>query len=308
MKFVIVGAGFIGCKLVEFLLRSNHEVVWVIKLSTKIPDIFVESKYLKILRGNNFFQEKFDNLFFSCNFLVYLPSSILPGDLSGNLIFNLSSNIELLTDWLKSAARNSLKFIFISSGGAVYGNKDGEKFSESMSLNPISEYGVIKCTSEKYVHLISEYYGNSYIILRMANIYGRIDFNPARRQGVIEGFLYGVLNDGEVEVWGDGSVVRDYLYVNDAILAIVKSSLSSCVNKNINIGSGVGVSLLDVINLIKKIVRKDFAVSFKESRNFDVKRVVLNNNLANELLDWKPSISLADGIEKLFLKMRVYYA
>src|SRR5690606_9799411 len=195
---------------------------------------------------------------------------------------------------------NGVKRIaFISSGGTVYGIPEEVPINESHPINPIVSYGIIKRTIEKYLYMYYKLYGLNYYIFRLSNPYGERQ-NPHAAQGAIPVFIYKALNNIPIEIWGDGSITRDYIYIKDTVDVIAKSISVKTDHKIFNISSGKGYSLNEVIDLIKKVSGLDPMVNYTEGRGIDVSVNILDNSLAKETFDWEPSTDIEDGIRRTY--------
>nr|WP_323690107.1 NAD-dependent epimerase/dehydratase family protein [Rhizobium sp. AN95] len=188
------------------------------------------------------------------------------------------------------------RIVFISSGGTVYGVPKTIPISEEHSTYPTSSYGITKLAIEKYLDLYRSLHGLEYVTLRLANPYGvgqRLD----AQQGAIAVFLARALRGEEISIWGDGSVIRDYIYVDDAIDAMVRSVdvniQGGCV---VNIGAGVGYSINEILSAIEKVTGRRTNKKYVEGRTYDVPANVLDISAAARLLGWTPKISLEEGL------------
>ena len=140
-------------------------------------------------------------------------------------------------------------------------------------------------------------YGLDYQILRISNPYGPYQ-NPRSGQGAVRAFLGNVLDNKKIEIWGDGNVVRDYIYIGDVVEALYLSAIKDTGSHILNIGSGVGISLNELIDIIINVVGYKIKVKYTESRNMYVPINVLDITRAREELNWLPSTSIDDGIKK----------
>jgi len=186
------------------------------------------------------------------------------------------------------------RMVFASSGGTVYGPSTRLPLSELQPTEPISSYGIAKLAVEKYLQLYQRNHGITPVILRVANPYGPRQ-DPRRSQGAVAVFAQRILTGTPIEIWGDGSVIRDYLYVADVaeafVLAVTGARHGIC-----NIGSGVGLALTDLIHAIERQTSIHATITHKPSRNVDIPAVVLDRTHAAALLGWSPRTSFADGL------------
>jgi UDP-glucose 4-epimerase len=187
------------------------------------------------------------------------------------------------------------RIIYLSSGGTVYGIPQSIPIKETHSTNPLVSYGIVKLAIEKYLLMYDRLFGIKAIILRVANAYGeRQRLNS--ENGVVGVFLSKALNNQQIEIWGDGTVTRDFIYVAD-IAEAVAISLSYNGSYNIfNIGAGLGTSLNQLIVKLEYYLKRTIQVRYYAGRSIDVPVSVLCNQLSRQELGWEPKTSLDDGI------------
>ena len=190
------------------------------------------------------------------------------------------------------------KIVFVSSGGTVYGIPDYLPIKEDHPLNPITPYGISKMAIEKYLGFYSYHYGIDFVILRLSNPYGERQ-NPYSGQGVIASWIRRAKNAEPIEIWGNGEIIRDYIYIKDAVNVLKKACLIDIEKKILNVGTGVGHSLLQVHRILEECVGRPIPATFKDVRKIDVPINVLDVSLL-EALDWKAKVSLEEGIKKLW--------
>jgi UDP-glucose 4-epimerase len=297
MKILVTGGtGFIGSFVVEELLSNDHDVV-IIANGRQLPQ-YLEglSSRIKYYQADFGEADVLEKALIGCDAVIHLAWSTVPKQTKGATAFEFSSNITSSINLIeKCIDLNINKFIFISSGGTIYGIPESIPISESHSINPISNYGLSKLTTEKLLHLYHYSNNINYTVLRISNAYGERQ-NLYKNQGVIGVWLKSILQQKKIEIWGDGSVVRDYVYVKDVASAII-SALQLIDGASIyNIGGGEGVSLNDIILEMRKIIDIDFTVKYKPSRNFDVPLNVLDISKAKMKIGFLPTISLQEGI------------
>jgi UDP-glucose 4-epimerase len=194
-------------------------------------------------------------------------------------------------------ANNVRRIVFISSGGTVYGEPVYLPIDEKHPTNPLVSYGITKLAIEKYLQLFERMHGIKAITLRVANPYGERQ-RVETAQGAVGVFLHRALKGKSRDIWGDGSVTRDYIHVSDVAEAFVKA-LEYTGNKNVfNISSGVGTSLNELLCVLENAIGKPIERRYLPGRSFDVPINVLNNNLAHEELNWSPVMSMEKGIAR----------
>lgn len=194
------------------------------------------------------------------------------------------------------------KIVFPSSGGTIYGNVIG-KAKESSPTQPISPYGISKLTIEKYLSYYKRLHGIRYKILRYSNIYGERQ-NATTKHGVIPIFLTRVKNHQKIELFGDGSAVRDYIYVKDAIDATMLVVFKKSKFDIYNIGSGEGYSIRQIIEIISKVTKERIKVIHRpQIKNF-VDTIILDNQRIYKEFGWRRATTLNEGIKKMWRSLK----
>ena len=221
-------------------------------------------------------------------------------DLQANII----ASVQLMELCRAAGVR---RIVFVSSGGAVYGVTKPMPIAEDAATNPISAYGINKLMVEKYLQLFSTLDGPSAMILRVSNPFGPYQ-SPFRRQGLVAATIETVLAKRPVEIWGDGQVVRDFIYVADLAEAMVAAASYDGPEQVMNVGSSIGRSVLDVVHSVRVALDcPEIAVVHRSSRRADVPYNVLNSDRAQHCLNWAPRSEwmsslrvTADWIEKAY--------
>lgn len=302
MRILITGAtGFIGQNLVATLANSNELLLYTrrdrdyLELGgCRIKNIFgtfsVDEDYREITQG--------------VDIVYHLISTSIPNnsndDIAKEITDNVLATIKLLDGCIKSGVK---KVIFISSGGTVYGSTNSLPLRESDGNLPISGYGLQKLTIEKVLYLYNYLHGLDYRIIRLSNPYGPYQI-PNGVQGVVTTFIDRVQRDKKIYVYGDGSIIRDYIYIDDAINAIIKIANYKGGEKVFNVGSGIGLSINDVINIIEKVLELKADVEYKDARKTDVPSNILCIERYIRELGQLVFTSFDEGIQKTanFLK------
>jgi UDP-glucose 4-epimerase len=189
------------------------------------------------------------------------------------------------------------RVVFVSSGGVVYGPAAVIPTPEIAPTDPITSYGITKLAIEKYLALYEHLHGLDYRILRVANPFG--PFQTSRKgQGIIAALLSRALDDESIEIWGDGSVVRDYIFVGDAIEALVAVAGDQSDTRVFNIGTGQGHSLREVIEAIERQLCKRVRIEWRPPRLVDVPTSVIAIERARKVLGWVPKTSFEEGLRQ----------
>ncbi|MBK8877244.1 MAG: NAD-dependent epimerase/dehydratase family protein [Haliscomenobacter sp.] len=295
------GAGFIGSHLVEALLARGIAVRVLSReaapnnLQAVLHHPMLDIAVGDVMEGIDWEQAtEGAEAVFHCQWgtLPRRSHQFLSRDLENTLLLGL----QMLDGAVKSGVK---KIIFPSSGGTIYGATDEETLSEEHPQTPVSSYGLTKLTFEKYLHLYQYEYGIDYTVFRISNAYGPRQ-NLHRPQGVISHWLNQILQSGRIEVWGDGTVVRDYLYISDVIKGMLSALGENAQNQIYNLGSGIGISLNEIIERMQSVLGLKFDVTYKSQYHSDVPHNVLDIEKAKRELAWAPSVAMEEGLRNCF--------
>ena len=243
--------------------------------------------------------ETFKKALEKVDMVFHLASSVVPKSSNDDVIADVSVNLIGSLHLLEQARLAGIKkLIFVSSGGAVYGIPESLPIAETHPTQPLSSYGIVKLAIEKYLYLYQRLYGLDYCVLRVSNVYGNMA--PANRDfGAIDNFVQKAKNNESIEIWGDGSIIRDYIHVDDVVEALLLVMTYSGPEKIFNIGSGTGVSLNELITLIEAELNQKVSVNYLSGRSVDVPANILDISLVQKTLRWTPKIKLKQGIRFL---------
>jgi UDP-glucose 4-epimerase len=189
------------------------------------------------------------------------------------------------------------RVVFLSSGGTVYGIPEKIPTLESEPTEPISSYGIVKLTIEKYLKLYSQIADLDFTIIRAGNPYGPGQVGN-RNQGFIGTLLASHFSNKEMEIWGDGSIVRDFIYIDDLVDAIIRAGKVEKRALTLNIGGGSGHSLNEIIQITERILGGAIDVKFLQSRSVDIQHSILNVDAAEAYRGWTPATPLEVGLKK----------
>ena len=195
------------------------------------------------------------------------------------------------------------KIIFASSGGTVYGKIDRSPVAENASTNPISAYGISKLIIEKYLFLYSYLHGLDYQILRIANPYGQFQ-TGSKGQGLVGTLIFRALKGLSIEIWGTGDVTRDFIHVDDVVEALLASVHYSGPEKVLNVGSGFGLSVRQIVSDIEAGLGYPIERLHKAARSADVPVSVLDISLIQAETDWRPLIPWPEGLKRTIAWMK----
>lgn len=300
MKILILGSsGFIGRNLVDHLERQNIEII----LFDRNNRSQYSSEKKQWISGDFSDTQLLETIFFNnkITHVVHLISTTLPKSSNEDIIYDISSNVIQTIKLLDLCVKYKIKkFIFMSSGGAIYGIPKYTPIDEEHPTNPICSYGIGKLAIEKYLYLYHHLHNLNYCSIRAANPYGAGQ-NHLKGQGIIGNIINKIKNHQPIEIWGDGSVIRDYLDVNDLSELIIKMIHSDSMGV-FNAGTGIGTSINELIHIIKDISHTNPLIIYKEKRDFDVSAVILNNSLAKVAFKWNTKINLVTGIKNYLSK------
>lgn len=301
-RAVVLGAGgFIGINLVNTLVERGFDVVC---FDRSISPFWPKAVTTVIGDFNNPPLELFQKL--DQALVFHLVSSCRPSASTAQAANEASQDLVSTIRLLEETKKRDLRWVFLSSGGTVYGQNNDEHITELSPTAPICSYGVVKLAIEHYYELYRTLHGTDYVVVRLANPYGPGQV-PFKGQGLIAAILYKSLKGDAIEVWGDGENVRDYIYIDDAIQGIIALALCEAAGEIFNIGTGQGYSINQLIELINQTMEIKLAVNYSNSRNIDVKRNVLSNQKALMYTSWFPNKDLKTGISFTKSWMQSYY-
>lgn len=309
MKCLLIGGGgFMGSHLCEALVAKSYKVRVLERARLNIEDIprnvFARLEWIE---GDFTNSVDLESTMKGCDIVFDFANSILPKNSNDNPNYDVESNVIPSLQMLDLAKYLKVKrIIFISSGGTVYGIPQKIPIPEIHPTNPLCSYGISKLTIEKYLYLYKHLYGLDYSILRVSNAFGERQL-PNLSQGVIATFLYKALRNEVIEIWGNGSIIRDYIYIQDIIDALMKAMVNKNSDKIFNIGCGKGLSINEVIVEIEYLTKHPLKKLYTEGRLLDVQENVLDISKANKFLNWSPKITFREGLEKTYNWMRQKY-
>ena len=303
MKALVTGgACFIGSNLVDALLARGDEVVVVDDLSTgrrvnlegalangaelaeiDIRDAAALSELAAARRPDRVF---------------HLAAQIDVRKSIEDPAFDAAVNVGGTANVLEAArAGGAKRVVFVSTGGAIYGEGADKQLplDESTAVAPMSAYGQSKFAAEGYLGLFERLYGISGIALRLGNVYGPRQ-DPLGEAGVVAIFCGKLKNGGRPTIYGDGTQTRDYIYVGDVVEAALAAAESEATEP-VNIGTGEEASVLDLVETLAKLGgNESFEPEFAPPRAGEVQRISLDASRAEELLGWRPTKSLEEGL------------
>lgn len=278
MKILFIGgAGFIGANLVKRFCENGSFEVTVIEPETASV-MRLDGLQVEIVRASLANVEAVEQIIANkrIDTVVHLVSTLIPGSGYEDFKRELTDMVFPSIRIMEYCARFDIKFVYFSSGGTVYGNRTTmQPFVETDDMAPISYYGWSKQMMENSILFKNRTEKLRYLIVRPSNPYGHGQ-NLYGRQGLVAVAIGKILNGQPVEVWGDGSAIRDYIYIDDLAEVFFLLIDNNVSNETVNIGSGRGYSVNDVLAFLKIISKVDFKIKYENARPMDVSNMVLD--------------------------------
>jgi UDP-glucose 4-epimerase len=205
---------------------------------------------------------------------------------------NILGSINIMEACVKHGVK---KFIFSSTGGALYGDPERIPCDENTEVKPLCPYGVAKFCIEQYLSYYRRVHGLKYIALRYSNVYGPRQ-NPFGEAGVIAIFAMKMLKGEAPTINGDGNQTRDFVYVEDVARANLLAAESSVSGVSINIATGKETSINSIFEMLEKRIRSGLKPKHAPAIKGEVRRIALDFSLARKLLNWRPEVEIEEGI------------
>lgn len=296
----IGGAGFIGSSLVRRFCKDNKYHVFVVE--PEFANVSrLDGTQVDIMRESLTNVEALERIISDKGIetVVHLVSTLIPGSDYEDFKRELSDMVFPSIRVMEYCARNNVKFVYFSSGGTVYGNRSTmEPFVETDEMAPISYYGWSKQMMENGILFKNRTEGLRYLIVRPSNPYGHGQ-NLHGKQGLVAVAIGKIMDGKPVEVWGDGSSIRDYIYIDDLAEIFFQLIDNGVTNETVNIGSGRGYSVNDVLAFLKIISKVDFKILYENARPMDVSNMVLDIAKMRRLTNVEPTPMLG-GLSKFY--------
>lgn len=293
MKVLVTGgAGFIGSHLVKALLDKGYEVAVVDDLSN--GDEKNIDKRAKMYTADIVIFKHIAEVFsdFKPEVVFHLAAHKDVRESVSCPYYDAQINVLGSVNVFQLCVNHQVQKVIFSSTCAVYGNPDKIPVSELTPTKPLSPYGLFKLTGEQLLYYYFRTDKLKSVTLRYANVYG-----PGQNSGIIGIVVDSVKNGKTVSVFGDGSQIRDYVYIDDVVKANLLS-LDTDKGGVFNIGSGKGTSVNEIIETVNSVSKRKVDVVYKEKQLGDPDKIVLDISLANKILGYEPSISLEEGIKR----------
>ncbi|HEV7918930.1 MAG TPA: NAD-dependent epimerase/dehydratase family protein [Solirubrobacterales bacterium] len=293
------GAGFIGSNIVDALIARGDTVCVLDNLSAgrgvNLTDALANGVELveKSITESDAVADLIAS--FKPDVIFHLAAQIDVRKSIDDPSFDSAVNISGTINLLESARRHGVgRFVFSSTGGAIYGEADTIPTPEDGDIVPEAPYGQAKFAAEGYLGLFNRLYGSSTIALRYGNVYGPRQ-DPLGEAGVIAIFCGKAMQGERPTVFGDGTQTRDYIHVSDVVAANLLAADSGLTGA-LNIGAGNETSVLDLINALSPHATADFTPIFEPPRLGELPRSALDASKAKAELGWRPQIEIAPGL------------
>ena len=292
---LIIGYGFLGSAIFAHLSKKGYPVKI---FSRNLPPELLDNNFIGKIEEI----EKHEYIFNDVSIIIHAVHTTIPytSDLDpvGDVESNVIPFIKLLNICQK---KNITKFIYLSSGGAVYGHPTNSKpLDEKSQTNPESPYGISKLVNEKYLMLYDKAFSDGFVILRASNIFGTGQ-DISVPQGIVGHLIQSSKTNNILTIWGDGESRKDYLYLGDFLDGIVKviedKNKRNCIY---NIASGKTSSVNELIHIVEKIAGKKITCNYSSFKKFDVPSIALDNSLFCKTFSWKPTTLIEEGIKHIY--------
>lgn len=303
MRIVILGArGFLGQRLVHSLARAGHQVTAVSRgpLSTSLPE---GARYVEATIDDSAALESVLN---EADFAIHLAWDTTPGTSQAQPVMEVSTNLMASARLIEMMQRQpACRLVFVSSGGAIYADS-GALLDENSLIAPRSYYGAAKYAVERMLHAYHAQTSHTALVVRPPNIYGPGQV-PKRQFGIVPTLMRCARNGTTFEIWGDGSTIRDYLYIKDFerfIEAIVTFNWPHSSFECFNAGCGAPVSINQLCEAVEGASGRRVHREFRAARSVDTHAVMLNSGKAREWLNWEPRTALEAGLRETWSWMK----
>lgn len=293
---LVVGAGgFVGQHLVRLLSSRGEKVIAVGRAPTDHDADGVETVVGEITEP-----EQYARLLDRCRTVIHLASRSTPGSSAGRPIDEIQGNLLPLAALLQAMQlKPQVEMLYLSSGGSLYAATSDDLATEASHVQPRSYHGAAKVAAECLITAWCQQYSGRATLLRPSNIYG-----PGQIErpgfGIVPSCFGRIVRGEALPVWGDGSTVRDYLYIDDFVslcLAILSAPMSAGA-KILNASSGIGVSLDSLFRIIETVAGKPLHRSYELHRTVDARYIVMDSGTARSCYGWTPVTPLEEGLRK----------
>ena len=294
---VIGGAGYIGTHLVPELLATGRRVTVLGRRAIPAHELPQGVAYVM---GDFARLDLISGLLDRHQEVIHLAYATVPNTSFENPLADLLQNLPPTVQLFSEVADRGGKLVLVSSGGTVYGEAIKLPIREDHPTKPISPYGVTKLTLESYAHLYAVTHGLQFVCIRPANAFG-VGQRPFVGQGFISTAMASAMRGQPIKIFGQNGTIRDYIYVSDLASGIVSALEHGRLSETYNLGSGIGLSNLEVIEVFKPLMQEigcEVQVENLPERAFDVKANVLDSSKLQEHTGWKLQVEFDDGLRR----------
>jgi UDP-glucose 4-epimerase len=294
---LIGGTGFLGRNIVNTLLTACHRLVILTRNKKHALDIFPNNKEIEFVEVGLGDIDEITEIIshFNVDVVMHLASGLIPGSNKANFSEELTRIVLPTFKLLHILAQKKIKIIFFSSAGTVYGEHKN-LITEKTELNPLNYYGFSKLLIEQYILLLSRMDGLTYVIVRPSNVYGKCGVIN-KQQGFIEVAIERMLKGKSVEIWGSGRQTRDFIHVSDVSTIVCEIVSHDIENEIFNVAYGKSYSLLQIIEILEKILNIKSSLVFHSKRKVDIEHVRFDVSHIKSSLNYDP-LEINDGIMK----------
>lgn len=295
---ILGGAGFIGALMVRRFL-DGYRVVVLEPEGADVSRLEPLTGRFELVRGTLDDTSQIEEIIdrYGVDIAAHLVSTMIPGSSLEHFQRETASVVNPSAGLFRLCAQKGVRLVYFSSGGTVYGNGCGRPHREDDALKPVSYYGLSKSIMEDMIRFEHRRSGLDYLILRPSNAYGPGQ-KPGGKQGLIAVAAGKAIEGEPLQVWGDGSAVRDYIFVDDLADAVYRLVRQGVSCETVNVGSGKGHTVNEVLDILRKHLGRELKAEYTEKRGVDVDSIVLDCSRLRSYIDFHPT-GLEEGI-KLF--------
>lgn len=298
-------AGFIGKSLIRALVNCNYNVyaLDICDFPEELKEFELQINWLKFnftdcINQNNFIRDKLGNM--DCAF--HFATTLFPAESKDNIEKDCFDNVYCTVEFFSQLYQSGCKkIIYASSAGTVYGFNHEDKdvyFQENHEKKPVISYGLTKSVCEEYLKLLSSKYGKNSLSFRISNPYGE-EQKLTGNQGVIPIFMNRISKNMEIAITSHVNSKRDYIYIDDLIQALIRGITYEGNEKVLNLCSGEGYSINEIIQKISFILKKKAILNKNVKPSDIIDSVLVSNNKIIKELNWEPKVSLDEGLMKI---------
>jgi len=299
MKILVTGgAGFIGSHIVDKLILAGHDVVVLDDLSSgSLQNVNPKATFINLNILDRSLWDVFERERFAA--VIHLAAQTIVASSLERPDVDAQVNVLGTLQVLEGCRRTGVERIIFASSAAVYGDVSILPVPEEAPKQPTSFYGLSKLTAERYIQMYHELYGLHYMILRFANVYGERQ-GDSGEGGVVSIFARKMHRQEPVTVFGDGLQTRDFVYVGDIAAANVQAINSQDLDRILNISTQTEISVNQLASLFAEVSGRENPITYQPAREGDIVRSMLRNTAARSILNWMPSTSLREGLDRTY--------